>query len=339
MVYKERNIMKILVTGGSGFIGSHLVERLVRKGFEVRVFVKKEDMKKRGESFRLLESLDVEIYYGDLLNKASLEKAVKNIDVIFHLAAIARPMAIPNEAYFRVNEDGTRNLLEVCNNIKKIKKIVITSSVSAVGPSRDGNPVSEKAKCRPIDVYGWSKLAQENVSFHFIKNYNLPIVFLRPPMVFGPRDFEILKLFKAVNRGFFPVSSNNKCLDMIYVDNLVDACLLVMEKGKVGEVYHIADDHYSINEIVGSIAKAENKKLMKLLFPKFFFVFSGYIIEFLGKLFNFHPPFKHDTVKWMTERFWYIDTSKIRKLGYKNKIGLDKGIKKTVDYYKEKGLL
>ena len=336
--------MEILVTGASGFIGSHLVERLVNEGHKVSVLVRKKEMKNipenRRDSIKLLNKLGVKFILGDLLDKDSLKKAIDKNQIIFHLGAIARPMAIPNELYFKVNEEGTRNLLEVCKK-NKIKKIVMMSSISAVGPSRDGKPINEDTECRPIDTYGWSKLAQEKVAKEYIDRYKLHIVILRPPMVFGERDFEMLKLFNAVNKRFFPISSNNKCMEFLYVGNLVEACVLAMNKGKIGEKYHISNgEHYSINEIIKSIEKAENKKIIPIKLPKFVFVIGGYILEWMGKLFNFHPPFKHDTINWMTAPQWYSDISKAReKLNYNPIFSLDEGTKRVAEYYKEKGFI
>lgn len=335
--------MKILITGATGFIGSHLAERLAKEEYNVRALVRKKELDKENnkkENFELLKKLRVNIYFGDLLDKESLNKVVKDIDVIFHLAAIARPMAIPNKLYFDVNETGTKNLLEACKN-KQIKKIIIMSSISAVGPTRDSNPVNEKTKCYPEDIYGWSKLAQEKIAFEYLNKYKLPIILLRPPMVFGPRDFEMLRLFKTIKTGFFPLKSNNECMEFLYVENLVEACILAMQKGKIGEIYHISNEkHYSINEIVKAISEAEEKKILPIKLPKVVFFIGGYVVEFIANIFNFHPPFKHDTVKWMTNRVWYSDISKARKeLGYIPKISLKEGVRKTVEYYKEKGFI
>jgi nucleoside-diphosphate-sugar epimerase len=283
----------------------------------------------------LLKNLDVEIYEGDLTNIGSLKKLPKDLEVVFHLAAIARPMEIPDKLYFEVNEKGTKNLLESLKENKKLKKIVMMSSISAVGQSLGGKPVNEKTECKPVDVYGWSKLAQEKVSLE----YDLPIVFLRPPMVFGPRDFEMLRLFKAVDKRFFPINGEDKCLEFLYVENLVEACFLAWKKGKNKEAYHITNgEHYSINDIISSIEKAEKKKIIPIKLPNQVFYVGGIIMESMGKIFGFHPPFKRDTVKWMTERLWYSDDSKAKKvLGYKPIYSLDEGIKKTSEYYAKKG--
>ena len=334
--------MKALVTGATGFIGSHLTEELIKQGHKVKVLVREteDSSKDKRGILGLLKKLNVEIIQGDLLDEKSLDNAVKNVDVVFHLAAIARPMAIPREEYFKVNEKGTKNLLEACKK-KKIKKIVIMSSVSAVGQSKEGKAVNEKTKCKPVDTYGWSKLAQEKISLEYFKKFKMPIVFLRPPMVFGPRDVEMLKLFKAVKKRFFPLDGKSKCMEFLYVENLVQACLLAVKYGENGEAYHITNgEHYSINEIRSSMEKAMGKKVLPIKFPRIFFVSAGFSMELVGKLFGFRPPFKHDTIDWMTKKLWYSDVSKARKvLKYVPKFSLDEGIKKTVDYYKKEGYL
>ncbi len=329
---------KVLVTGASGFIGSHLVERLVEERYSVKAFIRKggsdEVLENKKDSIELLKKLKVEIIKGDLLDINSLKEAIKGVNIVFHLAAIARPMPIPDELYFKVNVKGTKNLLNVCKD-KKIKKIVIMSSVSSVGPSRDGNPVNEKTPCSPVDIYGESKLAQEKIAEKFIEKYKLPIIFLRPPMVFGERDFEMKKLFKAVNQRFFPISGNKKCMEFLYVKNLVEACLLVLKKGILYEKYHVTNgEHYSINEIINSIEKVYGKRVYPIKFPKVVFFIGGYLMELAGKFFGFHPPFKHDTIKWMTEKFWYSSSEKLEKLGYTPKFSLEEGIKRTAEYYK-----
>jgi nucleoside-diphosphate-sugar epimerase len=335
MVSGKKTNMKALVTGATGFIGSHLVERLIHDGFEVRALVRKRDNETRKDTFELLKKLNVEIFEGDLLDKGSLKKIGKEIDVVFHLAAIARPMAIPNELYFKINEKGTDNLFEVCLD-EGVKKIVMMSSVSAVGPSKDGNAVNEETDCNPVDIYGWSKLAQEKIAFEYI-NRGLQVILLRPPMVFGPRDFEMLRLFKAANRGFFPVKSKNKCFEFLYVENLVEACLLALENGKIGETYHITNgEPYSINDIMNSIGNSLRKDITQLNFPSFIFNIIGNFVESIGKIFSFHPPFKHDTVNWMTQKLWYSNPNKSkRELNYNPKFTLNEGVKKTVNYYQK----
>lgn len=335
---------KILVTGATGFIGSHLVDALVAKGRKVRCLVEKKNDIVHQRCFSnidRLKKLGVEIVYGDLTDKDSLKKAVKDVNVIFHLGAIARPMCIPNELYFKINVEGTKNLLELAAENKKIKKIVYTSTISAVGPSRDGRPVNEKTIPRPVDVYGESKLAAEKMIFKLYRKYKIPIVILRPPMVFGPRDLEMLRFFKAVKSRFFPIRKSKGHFEFCYVENLIQACLLAEKKGKSGEIYCISNDRsYTIKEVTQIMAEALGVKLLPIYFPNFVFKIAGFFMEMLGKFFHFHPPFSKKTITWMTTNYWICDISKARKeLGYDPKIDLKEGIKRTVKWYKEKNLL
>src|SRR3989344_6299638 len=253
--------MKALVTGATGFIGSHLVERLVKEGHQIKVLIRKHPSKElpepRNDALEVLQKLQVTFCYGDLLDFTSLQDVVKDVEVVFHLAAIARPMAIPKHLYFDINETGTKNLLEACRTQKKIKKIIIMSSISAVGPTRDEKPVDEKTPRHPIDMYGESKLAQEDVALMYFKKFHLPVVLLRPPMVFGPRDAEMLRLFRSVKKRFFPIhGGKNSKTEFLYVKNLVEACMLAVKKGKLGEIYHISNERsYSFDEITQTIAK------------------------------------------------------------------------------------
>jgi len=283
--------MNILVTGGAGFIGSHLVDSLLSDGHNV-VCLDDLSLGCKENIQHNFENSNFKFVELDILDVDGLKKvfAEGDFDCVFHLAAIARPMAIAKELYFAINEGGTRNLLEACKG-KNLKKIIIMSSISAVGPTRDGKPVDERTPCKPSDTYGLSKLAQEKVAIDYLRKYGLPIVMLRPPMVFGPRDDELLKLFRGINTRFFPVRGTRKVTEFLYVGNLIEACLLAMEKGAMGEVYHVSNgESYSINEIIYAIAEAQGKKLLPVSFPGFVWMVAGGIVEIFAKTLRFHPP-------------------------------------------------
>lgn len=324
-----------LITGGTGFIGSHLAEELADRGRSVRCLVKESD------NLEHLRGLGAEFAFGDLSDKNSLKESVKGADVVYHLAAIARPMAIPDKVYFEVNAEGTRNLLEACVG-ENVKKFIHMSSISAVGPSREGRPVSETASPDPIDVYGKSKLEAEKIAFEFIRKYNLPVVLLRPPVVFGPRDFEVLKFFKIIKRRFFPVRENSQGrFEFCYVKNLIQACLLAEEKGQIGEIYHVSNERpYTLKEIKEEITKALGVKPLRIFLPDWLLKIAGWKMEILGALFHFRPPFSENTVVWMTSDFWVSDISKAKeKLGYRPSYSLKDGIEETVMWYKANNLL
>lgn len=327
--------MITLITGAAGFIGSHLAEELTARSRKVRCLVRESD------NLDYLKGLGAEFAFGDLADKDSLKKAVEGAGIVYHLAAIARPMAIPDRLYFKVNADGTRNLLEACVG-KNLRKIIHMSSISAVGPSKGGRPVSETSLPDPVDVYGKSKLAAEKIVFEFVKNYNLPVVLLRPPVVFGPRDFEVLKFFKIIKKRFFPVRENSQGrFEFCYVRNLVQACLLAEEKGEIGQIYHISNERpYTVKEIKEEIALALGVKPFRIFLPDWLLKTAGWAMEILGGLFHFRPPFSKNTVVWMTSDFWVSDISKAKeKLGYCAGYSLKEGIEETVKWYKDNNLL
>ena len=325
--------MNVLVTGGTGFIGSHLVERLIKEGHQVRALVSNKKRKNKQDTVKLLEDLDVEIFEGNLLKEESLAGIAEDIDAVFHFAAIARPSAIPEGHYFDVNEKGTQNLLKACNH-PQIKKILIMSSLAVFGPCKNQDNLNEESICDPIDIYGKSKLAQEKVAKFFIKKYKMPIVIMRPPTVFGPRDLEILKLIRIIKKRLFPIRSSNKCINYLYVDNLIDASLLAIEKGSNGEVYLIDNGELcSLNQIINSISGFLNVQMLPFYLPNAFMVLAGYFFELAGKIFRFQPPFKHNTTQWMTERFWPCDIAKIELLGYSPRVSVVEGLKRTVKFY------
>lgn len=325
---------KILVTGGTGFIGSHLVEELINRGENVKCLVRKDHFENR---IQFLKALGVELVYGDILDNESIKNAMNEVDRVYHLAAIARPMPIQEEEYFKVNVTGTKNILEACV-ASKVKKIVYTSSISAVGPTRDGNPVDESTPCMPVDTYGKSKLESEKVVRDFFEKYKVPVVIIRYPVVFGPLDFAVLKLFKGINTGLFPVLGGGKSrFEFSYVKNIVHGLLLAMEKGKPGEIYHLSDGKtYQLKEIYEAIAKEENKKLLYLPIPVIFFKCMGYAADQIQNFTKIQLPFSSVTIACMTSDYWVVSIEKAKKeLGFNQIVPLQQAVKETVEWYKE----
>ena len=184
--------MRTLVTGATGFVGGHLVDALRRRGDEVTALARS------AHKAAALAPLGVRVVAGNLHDRAALQRAVEGQDVIYHVAGI---VAGRNEAHFlAANRDGTRNLVEAAESVGA-GRFVLVSSLAAAGPTVRGRPLRGDEPPRPVTAYGRSKLAAEQV----VTVSRLGWTILRPPMVYGPRDLEVLKVFRLARFGIAPV--------------------------------------------------------------------------------------------------------------------------------------
>ena len=188
--------MRALVTGGTGFVGSHLADALIRRGDSVTALVRSP------ARASLLTSLGATLIPGDLHNPTALRTATLDVDVVYHVAGLT---AARDEAEFlRANQEGTANLLAACG--ARSTKFVLVSSMAAGGPSAPGRPLTGDEPAHPVTAYGRSKLAGEAA----VRSSALPWTILRPPMVYGPRDTEVLKVFKLARRGIVPLFGDGR---------------------------------------------------------------------------------------------------------------------------------
>jgi len=351
---------KVLVTGGAGFIGSHLVNLLLKKGYKVNIFVrkgKKIHWRYRDAPFKNcveeLKRKGVGVFYGDLLDKKSLIPALKDVDTIYHLGAVASPyFGLPEKAYMDISIIGTKNLLELVTEKKiKLKRFVYVSSIEAAGPSISGKKLIEGSQTAPIHAYGRSKLATENL----LENYKskVPIVVVRPPMQFGEGDPLLLKLIRYIKNptGLFPMFGSGKALfEFCYVKNTVHGMYLAGTKKKaIGQTYFISDGSKRIIDTVKEIAIEYGAKVRIIHLPLFFAYVLGLLMEILNYLLPF-PPFRHPktgvplftrtTVEWVADSKYFCSIEKAKKeLGYKPQFTLQRGLRNTIEWYKKEGYL
>lgn len=221
--------MKALVTGATGFVGGHLVEALVRRGDEVTALVRSPDKS------RTLTSLGVRQVAGDLDATEALRQAVQGQDVIYHVAG--RIAARTEAEFFRANRDGTANLLEATRlGGPADRRFIFVSSMAAGGPSQPGRPLLGNEAPRPVTQYGRSKLAGEKA----VRDGSVPWTIVRPPVVYGPNDAEVLKVFKLVRTGIVPIfGDGSQQLSAIYGPDLAEALIAVAGSERtVGKTYY-----------------------------------------------------------------------------------------------------
>lgn len=323
---------KVLVTGANGFLGSHLAEDLLRRGFDVRCLVR------RPHGLGWLETLAVQLVRGDCRDKAALEPAVEGVDTVFHLAGVIS--ALRWEDYYQANVVGTRNLLEVClERNPGLKKFIHVSSISAAGPSEKGRAVTEDDPVRPVSDYGRSKLASEEAVRGFAGK--LPFVIIRPPNIIGPRQKELLEAIRLMRKRIKPgVGTGEPQTSLCYVRDVVAALILAAERPEAdGRTYFLADPRpYAWSEITAAIQEAMGlgRVLLKVPYPAQLLAAS--VSEAAARLTGRPPRLTRMSVISSRKYYWIYDASRIRReLGFAARTGLREAIRETVAWHREHG--
>lgn len=324
-------MLKVFVTGSTGFIGSHLVERLIHKGYHVVCLVRK------NSNLKWLNELPVEYVYGDLFDVEVLRKATSDVDYIYHIAGVTASKT--RRGYFLGNQEATRNLLIAAEANSNLKRFIFAGSLTAVGPSTAGKPVNEESELKPITTYGRSKMAAEKEVVSF--QNKIPTTIIRIPAVYGPRDTATLDFFKTVNNGIIPlVGFKSKHVNILHVDDVVDGLILAGEHpNAVGKTYFIGSEKAYTWEDIGKVTQEIiHRKTIKVRVPEYIVV----IVAALYNLFDFFrrkpSVFNFEKSKDMIAEAWICDISKAKKeLGFEQKVNLEDGVKETFKWYKKVG--
>ena len=326
--------MKVLVTGGTGFAGSHLVDRLISDGFEVRVIARSQ---KKAEK---LKEKGVDIVLGSITDKDVVKKAVNGVKKVYHLAANWRTAGVPDKVYWDVNVGGTRNLLEA--SIKENIERFVHCSTMGVHGHVDEIPSNENTRYNPGDIYQVTKLEAEKLALNFYKEKGLPVSVIRPCAIYGPGDTRLLKMFKAIAKKRFIMLGSGKTLyHMVYVTDLIEGFRLAADRQEaVGEAFLIGGEEYiSLNKLAKMIAKEIGVSPPKIHFPVWPVELLGTIVEKICIPLKIEPPIYKRRVLFFTKDRAF-DISKAKNiLGYKPKVNIRTGIKKTVKWYRDSGYL
>jgi dihydroflavonol-4-reductase len=332
---------RFLITGATGFIGSHLAESLVACGNEVRCLARR---KSNAEN---LKRLKVEIVYGDLTDKQSLTDAVKNIDTIYHLAAQVRPhkavlrLGELNRLYMDVNYRGTMDLALAALSAG-VSRFIFFSTIAAHGP---GVNFTEDSICAPITDYGESKLEAEKGLLELMKSKNLPVLIIRPGQIYGPRCLAMLPIFRLIKHGiFFSIGDGLNLVPVCHVADLVRGALLAAEKGKTGEAYFIFENCYTLRDYTQAIADFTKGRTHKFFIPKKIAYWLAEAKEAAERVSRLKIcPFRMDLGKNGIVSFstsWQGSADKARKeLGFQALFDMKKGIESTVGWYQRAKLL
>ena len=335
--------MRTLVTGATGFIGRHLVRRLVGRGDQVKCLV-------RRPSQNGLASTGVELVLGDLTRPESLQNAVRGVDLVFHVAGATQVHT--SRTYARVNSEGTRHLAEACARVLSPPKLVYVSSLAAAGPSRPDSPRREGQPPAPVSAYGRSKLVAEG---HLQKLAAVvPITVVRPPIVYGPGDPHSFPVFSSVRKGFNVVPSRvDPSMSFIYVEDLVSALLLAGERGRTHPPRHTGQDAEEGIYFAGSdesltfsgmglaAARALNVPAIRTVrLPMLLCWLGAYINQFRALLMHKPIIFTVDKVREALAGSWICSSDKAKaELGLKCSTNLADGFRLTGEWYRRQGWL
>jgi dihydroflavonol-4-reductase len=319
---------KILVVGASGFVGKNLVLQYAQKE-NVSILVRptsKIDL--------LTDHPRIRIIYGDLEKNLGLTQALHGIDVVIHCAA--RTMGRSYWEFYRTNTQGTAHLINAMRRMD-VHRLLYLSSHAACGPSCVDKPLQECDRRSPISFYGRTKHLAEKL----VMESGLAFTIIRPVSVYGPHDKEILTYVNLLNRGICPiVGSGTKFLNLIYVIDLVDVIMKVVERDHFsGKTYFVNDGQcYSLEHLLDTIAHELNKSVVRMRIPTGLALFVGLLNDV------FMPPDKRlvtrDKIRELACQYWLCSSENIsRELGFRPKYVFEQGIAETIRWYRSQGLL
>jgi nucleoside-diphosphate-sugar epimerase len=334
---------RVLVTGGTGFIGRHLVRRLAGRGDQVRCLVRSPE---RALQTAGPDAPAVEYVRGDVTAPDSLAAAAAGMEVVYHLAGATLPLR--RSDYQEVNAEGTRRLAEVCARQPTPPTFVYVSSLAAAGPATDDHPLTEDCPLHPVSEYGRSKLAAERY-LHSLAG-KLPVTILRPPGVFGPGDPYTVKLFRLARWGIMFVPGRRLFrLSWIDVADLVEAMILAAGRGRrlaadrADEgVYFVAlDERPSVVELTQLLAEIVDRRRLRILHvPVALGWLGAHINDLRGRLTARAYWLNPDKLREALAGSWICDPSRAkRELGFACRTDLAGGLRAASRWYHDHGWL
>jgi len=320
--------MKILVTGATGFLGHHLVRRLVSGGYDIRI------MKEKDAPMELLKDLKIEVFEGDIRDFEAVKKAVKGCEVVFHLAGLISYWSKQNSLQFEINVTGTENVVKACIE-EKVKRLIHTSSTAAVG-FEPGKLANEKTKFNLGNLgiaYCDTKYLAEKEVQKGLKE-GLDAVIVCPGSMYGPGDIRRIKEDPVFPKGIFSMFYVEGGLGIVDVEDVVDGEILAWEKGKKGDRYILVGENLSFYEIRKTVAEVLGENPPKIKIPSSIFLALSYILDWISYLAERRPKFTPENAR-LNKIFLYYSNEKAKKeLGMKFR-PFKESAKRMVEWYKE----
>lgn len=320
-----------VLTGGTGFVGSHLADALLGAGYRVRALVR------RPANLGWLSGLDLEVAAGDVRDASSLGPFVQGADLVVHAAGTTAAKSLGE--YRACNAAGTRHLLDAVLSGAPGAHFVLISSQAAAGPSRDGDPVRPDARGRPVSSYGWSKLEGED---ELRACAELGFTILRPSAVYGPRETAIRDLFVATARGFTPVLAGGlPRVQMVHVADVARTVVAAAARGGRRETFFVAHPEvldYRAIAVVLSRLRTPPSRLVPV--PAAAVRVAGFAASLVSALSKGPPVFNHEKAVELLQPAWVCDVSATQEaLGAPLRTSFAEGARTTWEWYREAGWL
>jgi len=319
-----------LITGASGFIGSHLVQDLVRRGWKVRALV---------HSRPLPSGTEAETIRGDIQDSSLVRKNLEDVDVVFHLASALGFSQIGREEFFRINAGGTETVLQAARGAG-VRRVVHFSSAGVLGHVPSNTVAEETHPLNPRDLYDRSKLEGEKIARRYAEQ-GLDLVIIRPGWVYGPGDRRTFKLIKAVVDGLFFMPGSGRTLQTpVHIRDLLAGTSLCLERGRRGEVYHLAGGQaLAVRDMVAAVARAAGRKPPRLCLPLLPVKAAAWLMGRAFSLAKKESPLSPSRLAFFIHPKPLCIDKAVRELDYAPHINFEEGMRETVRWYRENGWL
>ncbi len=322
--------MKVLITGATGFLGSHIAEIMAAEGHDVRILLRK------SSSRRFLQGFPYEEALGDVTKPASLPAAVEGVDCVIHAAGLTTARS---EAQFNaVNAAGTAALIAaVEQHAPSLRRFIYVSSLAAHGPSPDGVPRPVDAEPNPITAYGRSKLAGERLTRQ--SSLSSRSVIFRPPAIYGPRDAAFVPFFQLARFRIAPLlMGGHNRISIVYVEDAARAiALAAAAEAPVDSRTYCFDDGntYSWRDLLSAVEKAVGRRVLRISTPRFGFTAAALASEAAGAILRRAVTLNRDKVREMAQPYWVCSHEEFtRDTGWTPATDIRQGAHLTGDWYR-----